>query len=131
MPETISFYPGRKEALASKSGTHISAEYDILEDSEQESGERVIRLKKKDLTEETKNRKELVVLLCGKLKESTEGLFAKLLEDTLLDYRRSDVDSMIRDIKKGKSVSKAPTHCFRLHIGDGRKKRSHTLSLRD
>ena len=129
--ETFTIYTARKEVLLCKgTGRHIDEEYELVEDVTA-GDERTIRLKRKDRTEELNDKKKLVALLAGKLGEPSTGLFAKLLADTMLDYRSSDVSKMIKAVESGKPVSKAPTHCFRLHIGDGRKKNSFTLALRD
>lgn len=131
--ESITLYPGEKEALLSKgyAARHVNEEYDIVSDETTQGGERTITLKKRDLTQETDDKKRLVSMICKKIGETPNGMFSKLLYDAIIDYPYAHIRKLIKAIEIGKPISAKPTHCFRLHVGDGRKKGSFTIALRD
>ena len=130
--ETITFYSRKNEALSALgSGRHVDTEYEIIGDEVAESGERLIRLKKKDVTEEIRKKKDLVTKVCESVGETSTGMFSKVLADTFLDYDEKSVDRMLKALERGEPVKKAARHCFRLYIGDGRKRRSQLIEIRE
>ena len=129
MPENISFYKGKKEALSATSGTHIDKYYEIISDKD-EGGKRVITLQEKDMSSHTANVKALVDELLAQLGETESRLMKTMLLDHLKDYKESDVIDMLRKVRAGAKV-KPSEGCFKIIIGDGRKKKSHTIQLVD
>lgn len=131
--ETITLYKGRKEALASSRVGHLEKEFDILSDTVGEDGVRTITIKPKDLAELNKLRKELVEAIAKKLGEAGSRTFKRILSDTLREYRDSDIKRMHSQlvVAKVKPTVKATRSCFEIIIGDGRKKNSHIIRIRE
>lgn len=132
MSETITFYGGRKEALATVREGHVQKEYDIISDSAEEDGTRHIIIKEKDLSELTKMREELVDAVAEKLGEGGSKAFKQILLDSLTDYSHLDVKRMHRKVVLQKEAPpiKATRGCLEVIIGDGRRKSSDIIRIR-
>jgi len=128
--ETFTLYKKRKEALATTRIGHIEKEYDLITDEVDENGVRVIRMKPKVSTELAKLRNELADKIMEKLGE-TSKMLRKLLLDTLNDYNDASIKRMHRKVVLGIAPVKATKGCFEIIIGDGRKKSSDTIRIRE
>lgn len=126
--ENLSLYRKGEALAAKREGGHITGEYKIEQDAVDKDGTRTIVLKPVDKTEFLKRVKELAGLLAEKMGEPKTGMFAKLVEDALIDVKDEDVERMLKRVGEGEKVSRA--HCFRLYVGDGRKKNCDLLELR-
>lgn len=125
--ESISFE--KDVAYSGKSNTeHIDKEYTIVSDSVNDNGERVIILKERDLGAFYKKIDELVDLIMTSLGETSPVLKGILL-DHFHEYKEKTIDSITKKLKKGASV-KAKEGCFKIIIGDGRRKNSEHIMLR-
>lgn len=126
--ETISFYRSGRAYAAKREGGHITGDYDIVSDAKDESGNRVIVLKEHDLTEHDHNLDELVNALTQKL-DPTSRLFPQILRDTLVDYNDDDIMRLLAKVRKGVKVT-PKEGCFKLYIGDGRKRSAEEIMIR-
>ena len=126
--ESISFE--KDIAYSGKSNTrHIDKEYAIVSDLINDNGERVIILKEKDLTGFYDKISELVNLIMASLGE-TSPVLKGLLNDYFHEHREKTIENIIRKLNKGASV-KAKEGCFKIIIGDGRRKNSEEIMLRE
>ena len=128
--ESISFYRSGVAYAAKEEGGHLTGQYDIQRDEVAEDGTRTIVLKPHDLTEFNAKLERLVELLMVQLKESKSSMGAKILKDTLIDYEEEDIDRMLKKMEGGKDKVTAQEGCFKIYIGDGRKKGSEEIMLR-
>ena len=131
--ETITFYKGRKEALATSRVGHLEKEYDILSDTIEEDV-RVLRIKPKDLSEINKLREELTEVIAEKLGEGTSKTFKAILSDTLTEYDKASIKRMYKKLIEAKGEVppvKATKGCFEIIIGDGRRKKSEIIRIRE
>jgi len=130
--EAMSLDSRKKEALASSKVGHIEREYNIVSDAVGEDGCRTIVLKPRDMTTLKKAKQELASEICRRLNE-TGTVFKKILMDTLKDYKEADILQMHKRLlldEKPPPV-KATPGCFKIILGDGRKKNSHHISIRE
>ena len=129
--ESITLYPKKGEALAGRrEGGHIDKEFQLIGDVVEDDGTRVITLKPKDMTEFKAKIDKLVGLLLEKMGEPKTGQFAKLLKDTLRDYREDNLDKLIAKVEKGEKLSTSD-RCFHVIVGDGRRKGADIITIRD
>jgi len=115
-------YSGKEE------GGHVTGEYKIERDERTEDGTRTIVLKPIDLTERRIKVKKLVNLIADALGESKSKNFMAILTDTLKDYELNNIEKLIAKIERGQPV-KSKEGCFKIVIGDGRKKHSDEIML--
>lgn len=133
MSETITFYKGRREALASSREGHVQKEYDIVSDSVEEDGTRRLVMKERDLSELNEMKEELVDAIAESLGEGGSKTFKQILLDSLGDYKHSDIKRMYRKVisQKKAPLIKATPGCFEIIIGDGRRKNSDIIRIRE
>ena len=118
--------------MASTREGHIKEEYDLLRDESGPDGTRTIILKKKDLPEIQRMRDELVEKLCEKLGEPKESkMIRKIILDALKDYNLTSLKRIYNKVVLGEVPVKARPGCFEIIIGDGRKKNSDIIQLRE
>lgn len=128
--ETITLYKARKEGLASTRVGHVEKEYIIESDASSEDGTRTITLKPKDLSERQEMQNEVVDALMRKLGETSKTLKA-ILKDTLRDYSEASIKRLYRKVVLGEEpISKGPG-CYYISIGDGRRKKSDIIRIRE
>lgn len=128
--ENISVYADKKVYTNIGESKHVN-EYDLLSDTIDDEGTRTIIIKKVDKSEHLSRCKELAGLLVEKLGEGDNKLLNTMLYDTLRDYEEKDVIRMISDItKKGEPV-KHREGCFKITVGDARKRNHHEIMLVD
>jgi len=129
--ESISLYRSGKALASKRAGGHITGDYEIIEDSVSEGDVRTIKLKPRDKKEFLAQMKELIELLLDKLGETESKAFRRLLEDTLIDYDDESIMSMLKDMKEGKKPVKTSKGCFDIIIGDGRRKNTNRIIIRE
>ncbi len=128
--ESISlFRNGRAYAGKGEDGGHLTGDFDLVSDAVDDDGNRVIVLKPHDLTEHHERLDRLVSLLTECLDPHSK-LFPELLHDALVDYSEKDVERMLRKVESGREKVSTREGCFRLFIGDGRRKNSEEIMLR-
>jgi len=127
--ETFSLYKEGRAFSAKKEGRHLIGDYDIVSDATDAEGNRIITLKPHDLSGHLKNLDKLVDLLSKKLDPDSK-LFPKLLRDTLVDYSEKDIERMLNKVEKKKEKVSAQEGCFKIYIGDGRRKKSEEIMIR-
>ncbi len=128
--ENLSFYRNKK-AMGTKGVSRHINEYDIASDVTNEEGVRTIVMKPADKTEHLKLCDELANKMVEKLGGGDNKLLRTMLFDTLRDYGEKDVKSMHKMVVLGKAPVKHREGCFKIVIGDGRKKSSHEIMLVD
>lgn len=126
--EAMSFYRGGKVYLTKPPSRHIT-EYNVVSDEITEDGSRIISLKPADKTEHLRLCSELADRMVERLGEGDNKLLRKMLLDTLRDFEDKSVVSMHRMVVLGKAPVKYREGCFKLIIGDGRRKNSHEIML--
>ncbi len=126
--ENMSFYPKGKVFSAKGRGTHITNEYQLIGDEVSVDGNRIIKLKLIDQTEHLQHCSDLANKLVVQLGEPVSSLLRTVIYDSLRDFLETDILDMLKQIGKGEQVKKREG-CFKLIIGDGRKKRHHEIML--
>jgi hypothetical protein len=126
--ESMGFYTDKKVMTNVGASKHIN-EYDVLSDSVSEDGTRTIIIKPADKTEHLRLVSELADKMVEKLGEGDNKLLCKMLYDTLRDYEDKEIAKMHRRVVLGKAPVKYKEGCFKLIIGDGRRKNSHEIML--
>jgi hypothetical protein len=126
--DSISLYRRGVAYSGKEESGHITAEYKIEKDEKDKDGTRTIVLKPVDLSEHKARVEELVNLIADTLDESKSKNFKAILIDTLGDYETEHIENLIKKIKGGKPV-KSKEGCFKIIIGDGRKKHSNEIML--
>jgi len=128
--EHISLYLGRKALIAKGVSRHIS-EFDVVSDQTGDDGTRTIVIKPADKTEHLKRCKELAGKMVERLGEGENKLLRAMLYDTLRDYKDSDVEDMYKKVVLGEAPVKHREGCFKIIIGDGRRRGHHEIQLID
>ena len=128
--ETFTIYSRKKEVLLSKTGDHIDKEYHLESDTMAEDGTRTIIMKPKDLTELERKKRELALAIAKSLGEEKSKLLKELLYDALRDYQHKEIEEMHKKVLEKKEAVKTRPGCFRIIIGDGRRKNCGVIDLR-
>lgn len=126
--ESISLFKGYAY-LGRGRDPHIAKEYDIVQDVTAE-GVRTIVLRERDLTAYRAKVDEAVDLLLERLDEADSRTTRGLLRDVLGDYEERRLDEIIRKARSGWPV-KVREGCFKILIGDGRRKSGIEIMLRE
>ena len=126
--ENMSFY-GDKKAIATVGISKHLHEYDIVSEKTDDDGTRTIIIKPTDKTEFLRLVNELADKMVEKLGEGENKLLRKMLYDTLRDYEDKEIVKMHRKVVLGEMPVKYKEGCFKLIIGDGRRKNSHEIML--
>lgn len=127
--ETISLYKDKRAFASKKEGGHLTGDFDILSDKVDSEGNRIITLKPHDLSEHKRKLAKLVELLVHELDPKSK-LLPKLLLDTLIDFPEDAIARMLNKVEKGKEKVTATEGCFKIYIGDGRRKSSEEIMVR-
>lgn len=128
--ETFTLYPGRKEALVASWSGELDKEWRLLSDAVGEDGIRTIRMKPKDLTELAQKRKEVVDAIMVKLEETSKTLRAILL-DSIRQYNKTSIDRLYKKVVLGKEPIRKGRGCYYISVGDGRRKDSEVIRIRE
>jgi hypothetical protein len=128
--ENMSFYRNKKVLTTKGISKHLN-EYDIVSDNVEGDGIRTIVIKPSDKTEHLRLCKELATKMVEKMGEGDNRLLNNMLFDTLRDYRDKEVIEMHKKVVLGKETVKHKEGCFKIIIGDGRKKNHHEIMLID
>lgn len=125
--ENLSIY--KDEVLGTKGISKHIYYFDLVSDETTEDGRRVIVLKPTDKSEHLKFCRDLADNMVEALGEGDNKLLRKMLYDTLRDYNEKDIKDMRDMVVLKKSPVKYREGCFKLIIGDGRRKDSHEIML--
>ena len=105
------------------------ADYSIIKDEISPDDTRTIVVKKRDATERQRKLNKIIETILKQLGEGESNLLRKLLKDATLDYYDETIDELYEDVvTKGKPV-KAREGCFKIIVGDGRRRRHHEIQL--
>lgn len=126
--ENFSFYRNKKICATKGISKHIN-EYDVVSDETNSGGVRTIVIKPIDKTKHLKLCRELASKMVEKLGEGENRLLRTMLFDTLRDYVDKAVVSMHKMVVLGEAPVKHRESCFKIIIGDGRKKNHHEIQL--
>lgn len=126
--ENISFYRGNKAYANVGISKHIH-EYDVESDVSAPDGTRTIVMIPTDKSDHLRLCKELADKMVEKLGEGENKLLRKMLLDTLRDYEDASVEDMHRQVVLGEKPVKYKEGCFKIIIGDGRRRNSHEIML--
>lgn len=126
--EHLSLYRGGFAYAATREGGHITGDYEILGDTTEE-GVRTIVLKEKDTAPHLERVKKLTRVILERLGETRSRVLRELLEDTLRDYKPEDVERVLNKIVEKKEPVKTKEGCYRIIIGDGRRKNCEVLHI--
>jgi hypothetical protein len=128
--ETFAIKKGKAHKMLSTKGIskHL-IEYNILSDTIGEDGTRTLVFKPTDASKFLQRVAELAAAMVEKLGEGENKLLRTMLADTLRDYREEDIDDMYRKVVLREQPVKYREGCFKLIIGDGRKKGRHEIML--
>lgn len=126
--ENMSFY--KNEVLTTKGrSSHIANEYLIESDTTEEDGTRVIRLKPKDKTEFLAKARELANAIAERIGEGKSKLFKNMLFDLLKEYEEKSLHRIYKRVMAGKEPVRAEEGCFKIIIGDGRRRNHDEIQL--
>lgn len=131
MDENMSFKGKHKKVFTTKGTSRHINEYDIVSDIVDRDGVRTIVIKPSDKTEHLRLCNELADKMVIRLGEGQNKLLRKMLFDTLRDYGDEDVKDMHKQVVLGEAPVKHREGCFKLIIGDGRRKNHHEIMLID
>lgn len=109
---------------------HVDSEWDICSDTIDALGRRHLILEEKDLSPYYTKVDKAVELILQKLGEGESKTTKGLLQDVLRDYTEKAVDDVIKKLEQGKPA-KIREGCYKLLIGDGRRRNSIELMLRE
>jgi len=105
-------------------------DYDILQDTKVEGDNtRTITLKKRPTTDRQKKLNEVTETILEKLGEKESKLLRRLLKDATADYFDEIVEELYSEVILKKKPVKSREGCFKIIIGDGRKKNHHEIQL--
>lgn len=128
--ESISLYRQGYAFMGKDPEGHIVMEYDIVRDDTVE-GVRTIVLKERDLKPLHDRVRELAGVITERIGESGSKVVRNLLFDALRDYEPRLIDKLYqRIVVKGEPV-KPREGCFKIIVGDGRRKDSTHIMLRE
>jgi hypothetical protein len=128
--ESISLYRQGYAYLGTHEGGHIDKEYDILKDETSPEGVRTIVLRERDLTAFKEKAARITDLLLEKIGESDSKAMRGLLCDILGDFTEKHLDEIEWKLGRGAPV-KIREGCYKILIGDGRRKNSVEIMLRE
>ena len=110
---------------------HSIADYIVEKDKIGKDGKRVLVLAPRPMGDITQKKKEIVQVILKKLGESRSGMLKKLLTDVFADYFPESIERLYEKIVLKCEKVKEKEGCYKLVIGDGRRKDSEEIMLRD
>ena len=128
--ESITFYRDGSAMMGKLPGTHIDKEYDVVQDQTDGVGIRTIVLREKDLAPVREKARKLADVIAAKIGESGSATVKDLLFDVFRDYDEKTIDKLLKSIAAGQPV-KVREGCFKVVIGDGRRKDRDEIMLRE
>jgi len=128
--ESISFYSRGKVFCGKGHSTHIDQEYELVEDKTKE-GVRTIVLREKDRTGLIEKARKLVDTIAEQIGEGESKAVKAILFDEFKDYAEEYLDQIYKRITVKKEPVKTQEGCYKLFIGDGRKKDSIEIMIRN
>ena len=127
--ESISLYRQGYAYMGKRPDGHIEKEYDIVQD-ETVGGVRTIVLKERDLVPRLEKVRTLANMIAERIGEGSSRVVKELLFDALKDYEDKPFDRLYRQVSKDEPI-KSKEGCFKIIVGDGRKKNSTHIMLRE
>ncbi len=110
---------------------HSVADYIVDSDETKEDGKRVLVLAPRPMEDTSQKTKELVRVMLKRLGEPRSRTLKRLLSDVFVDYFPEAIERLYdKIVVKGEPV-KEKEGCFRLIVGDGRRRESEEIMLRD
>lgn len=123
-----------KAAAPGKRIRHSKEDHRLISDTTLPDGTRTIVIKKISQAEEDKFQKmktELIQKIAEQTGEASSKSFKTLLEDVFSDNWRAHIEELHQMVcVDGKQV-KVKEGCFKIVVGDGRKKSSKEIMIRD
>jgi hypothetical protein len=128
--ESISLYKQGYAFMGKDPVGHIVAEYDIIRDETVE-GIRTIVLKERDLKPFYRRVRELADAIAERIGEGESKVVKDLLFDALHDYESRLIDKIYRRVVVRGEPVKPQEGCFKIIVGDGRRRNSVHIMLRE
>ena len=128
LKESINLY--KDVAMVQKPPSEHCIEYEILDDTTDTEGRRTIIIKPRDMAIYRQKVEEIIGLLTKQMEEQDNKIVQGLLRDVLGDYWEENLDKVLKKLKTGEPV-KVKEGCFKLIIGDGRRKNHEEIILRE
>ena len=110
---------------------HSARDYIVEKDEIGKEGKRVLVLAPRPMEDIIQKRKEVVQTILKKLGESRSKTLKKLLTDVFSDYFPESIERLHDSIVAKDKPVKQVEGCFKLIVGDGRRKDSEEIMLRD
>ena len=128
--ERIGIYDNKSLVSMKGDGRHINKHFKVV--SDRSAGKkRFLVLEEQDRTEIDKKEKELLEAILVNMGDEKNKTVRALVQDVLTDY----TDEAIIDLHKRVVIKKQPVQakegCFKLVIGDARKKNHKEIMIRD
>jgi len=108
---------------------HFDRYYKIVSDKTKGS-KRILILELQDRKEIERKKREIIETIAKATKDNSET-FKALLDDALSDYIDSAILEMHARVVKKKQPVKVKEGCFKIVVGDGRKKNHGEIMLRE
>lgn len=122
--ETIQFRDDKTAESTNNATEEINHEYDVIDDTVEEDGTRVIRLKVSQQSKEAvEQRRQLVETLLVALGEEESKAFRGLLENVMGVTGAVQVKELHQRVVKEKQPVKTSKGCFEIVVGKGRRGR--------
>ena len=128
--QNMTFYRDGTVLMSKCPGTHVDTEYNVVRDETDEAGVRTIVLREKDLTVLQDKARRLATAIAEKIGEAGSTVVHDLLFDVFKDYHELELDRLLRMVAKGQPV-KVKEGCFKVVIGDGRRRNCAEVMLRE
>ena len=128
--QNMTFYRDGTVLMSKCPGTHVDTEYDVVRDETDEAGVRTIVLREKDVTVLRDKARRLATAIAEKIGEADSAVVHGLLFDVFKDYHERDMDRLLKMVATGQPV-KVREGCFKVVIGDGRRRTSAEVMLRE
>jgi len=128
--ENFSIFRGGK-ILGTKGESRHIKDFDIVSDKTDEVGVRTLVFKPSDVAERLKLCKELANEIVVALGEGDNKLLRRMISDHLRDYDEKDIKEMHKLVMGGGVPIKTRESCFKIIIGDGRRRGHHEIQLID
>jgi hypothetical protein len=128
--ERIGIYADKKLVSMAGEGRHIKEHYVVVSDKKV-GKKRVITLEVQDRREVDRKKKELLEAILVNMGDQKNKTVRALVADVLNDYTDSSIDDLHNRVVTKKQPVKAQEGCFKLVIGDGRKKGHKEIMIRE
>ena len=121
----------KDRAIVMKPGVHKVHDYVLSSKEKSDDGTLTIVLKPRDMKEIKRKLNKLVNTLAVKLNEPDSKVVKGILKDKLSEFWDEDVEELYNKVVVENQSVKAKEGCFKIIIGDQRRKNSDAIMLRD